>query len=73
MDAIQYGVNYHSNKTSLAKRLHGTVESSFTATPSTIMATPLQQPPTFFVLEDSLSGGSKLSEKGGLGGRVSKN
>ena len=32
MDAIQYGVNYHSNKTSLAKLLHGIVESSLTAT-----------------------------------------
>ena len=32
MDAIQYGVNYHSNKTSWAKSLHGTVESPLTAT-----------------------------------------
>ena len=72
MDAIQYGVNYHSNKTSLAKLFHGTVESSLTAT-STQLWPPLCNS-HFFCSEDSPSGESRHSEKGEWGGgAVSKN
>ena len=72
MDAIQYGVNYHSNKTSLAKLLHGTVESSFTATPSQLWPPLCSSHPLFLFWRTVLVVDPNFQKRGGWGGGSQK-
>ena len=70
MGAVQYIWCFHSNKTSLAKRLPGTVEPLLTANLSTI-ATSLQQP-LFLFGRAVLVADPDLQKRGGGGGRLKK-